>query len=846
MQPDDAALRRENEYLRQLFKLNLELDFDKLLEFVLETLLALSGGRGGFLAVVEDGAASVKAVRRFPREQLAQATLSLAGKAPLLLPASDLLPGAAAGERLYYVPIATETTVHAAAFLQPGATLPQGEDLASLLDFCAQAAVSVENFHLFKTAMYDKSTGLYSLTNVLSRLEEELSRTARYKRKLTLLLVEIDRYSLLADIHGPGVAAKVLRSVVEIARRSVRKADVVGRYSEQVIAVLLPETPLPQAQLITKRIQDQVGELDLSDGKRKLELGVSIAAVAYPNDGKDAQGLLQRAEDILTIARRAGGRRTISSKELSREDEESHPPTEIDYLVLSREGRALLAMITRMVNARELELGRLLEHVIESLVELMRAERGMIALVRDGKIEAETQRYGKAGAGAGPAFAFDEKAVEQAIAEKRIMVYPENPPKPAPTKKGGPNAYLAAPVEFEGKVIGIVYFENNAANRRFIMEDVEFISSSLMFLSGVIHNARVYTQQKKDLAEAKEVLATSLETLKTKYSYSAIVGKSKPMQEIFRILDKVTDTGHPVLITGESGTGKELVARAIHYNGPRKTKPFVAENVGALPGTLLEAELFGYVRGAFTGAVSDKKGLLEVANMGSLFLDEVGEMSLDLQKKLLRVLEEKEFRPLGGREIIRSVDIRIISATNRELRKLCETGEFREDLYYRLNVVSIKLPPLRDRKEDVPLLVERFLAMVAEETGKPKKKLDDDAMRMLMGYHWPGNIRELENTLKNACVFTEGLVLDRKSFAHFEKFRDVVPVAVASTASAAAGAPRSDQTYVQLQQELEEREKQYMLGVLEQSKQNKLRAAQVLGITRPALYRAMRRLGIRE
>jgi len=845
MQSDDATLRRENEFLRQLLKLNLELDFDKLLDFALDSVLTLSGGKGGFLAVVEDGAAIVKAVRKFPREGLVQASLTLSGRVPALVPASDLLPGSSAAERLYYVPIATESTVQAAAFLQPGASLPQGEDLAALLDFCAQAAVSVENFHLYKAAMYDKSTGLYSLTNVLSRLEEELSRTARYKRKLTVLLVEIDRYSLLADIHGPAVAARLLRSVVEISRRSVRKADIAGRYSEQVIALILPETPLPQAQLITKRIQDQVGDLDLSDGKRKIEVGVSIAAVAYPSDGKDAQSLLQRAEDILTIARRAGGKRVISSKELTAEQEADHPPTEIDYLILSREGRALLAMITRMVNSRELELSRLLEHVIESLVELMRAERGLIGLVKDGKIEEESLRFSKAGAGMIARFAFDEKALETAVAEKRIIVFPENPPRPGPVRKGGPSALLAAPVEFEGKAMGVVYFENTASSRRFISEDIEFISSSLTFLSGVIHNARIYTLQKQELAEAKETLASSLETLKTKYSYSAIVGKSKPMQEIFRILDKVTDTAHPVLIYGESGTGKELVARAIHYNGVRKAKPFVAENVGALPGTLLEAELFGYVRGAFTGAVTDKKGLLEVANGGSLFLDEVGEMSLDLQKKLLRVLEEKEFRPLGGREIVRSVDIRIISATNRDLKKMFEKGEFREDLYYRLNVVNIKLPTLRDRKEDVPLLVERFLVMVAEETGKPKKLVDDEAMRMLMGYHWPGNIRELENTIKNACVFTEGNMLDRKSFAHFEKFRDVVPAPAPVAMSSAVGG-RMDISYDQLQREMEERERQYVLGTLEQSKQNKLKAAQVLGITRPALYRAMRRLGIRE
>jgi transcriptional regulator with PAS, ATPase and Fis domain len=239
---------------------------------------------------------------------------------------------------------------------------------------------------------------------------------------------------------------------------------------------------------------------------------------------------------------------------------------------------------------------------------------------------------------------------------------------------------------------------------------------------------------------------------------TGIVGESEPMREAVERILQIAPVHSTLLITGESGTGKELVARGIHALSPRRAGPFVAANVAALPESLLESELFGHERGAFTGALAQRKGLFELADRGTLFLDEIGEMPLATQTKLLRVLEEREFMRVGGEEPIR-VDVRVIAATNQDLRRLVETGQFRRDLYYRLNVLHIHLPPLRQRKEDIPLLVEAFIRMTAEEQSRPLVQIAPDAMRILLDYSWPGNIRELRNLVESLVVLARGEVV---------------------------------------------------------------------------------------
>jgi two-component system NtrC family response regulator len=297
------------------------------------------------------------------------------------------------------------------------------------------------------------------------------------------------------------------------------------------------------------------------------------------------------------------------------------------------------------------------------------------------------------------------------------------------------------------------------------------------------------------------------------------------MQEVFASVRKVATTEAPVLILGESGTGKEMAALAIHRRGTRKAGPFVAINCGAIPDSLLESELFGHEKGAFTGAHVQRKGRIESANAGTLFLDEIGELPQPLQVKLLRFLQEQTLERVGGRETIQ-IDTRVIAATNTDLKKAMERGEFREDLYYRLAVVVIQLPPLRERAKDVPLLAQAFLQKFASQTGKEPPRFSQDALRALVQHGWPGNVRELENRVKRAVIMAEG--------------RRVTAADLELTAAAIATPGRN------LKEAREALEQEMILQALRKHAGKVSPAAAELGISRPTLYELMDKLGIKK
>jgi len=255
--------------------------------------------------------------------------------------------------------------------------------------------------------------------------------------------------------------------------------------------------------------------------------------------------------------------------------------------------------------------------------------------------------------------------------------------------------------------------------------------------------------------KAEEEVIHLKRALKERYSFENIVGKSEPMLRIFDLVAQVAPSRSTILLQGESGTGKELIAKAIHMNSPRRDRPFVPVNTGSVPADLLESTLFGHVKGAFTSAIASKKGLFEVADRGTLFLDEIGTMGLETQAKILRVLQDRRFMHLGGIDEVQ-VDVRIIAATNVDLKQQVKEGKFREDLFYRLNVITIDLPPLRQRKNDIPLLVYHFAEKFARENGKPALRIVPEALRPLMDYDWPGNVRELENVVERAVVLANG------------------------------------------------------------------------------------------
>ncbi|MCB0392295.1 MAG: sigma-54-dependent Fis family transcriptional regulator [Bdellovibrionales bacterium] len=310
------------------------------------------------------------------------------------------------------------------------------------------------------------------------------------------------------------------------------------------------------------------------------------------------------------------------------------------------------------------------------------------------------------------------------------------------------------------------------------------------------------------------------EEVNKSWSQGKIIGKSKAMQQVFEVVARVSKATANILITGDSGTGKELVARSIHENGPRKNKPFVAINCTAIPDTLLEAELFGYVKGAFTGAMSDKKGLFEEAQQGTLFLDEIGDLNLNLQAKLLRVLQEKEIKPVGSTKS-KKVDVRIITATHQDLRALVKEGEFREDLFYRLSVIPLHVPSLQQRKEDIPLLANFFLKKYATLNSSPVKSFSSQALDKLINNVWEGNVRELENLIERTVVLCDKEIIGIEDIILQDE----------------EGIENLYQEAVTDWPTLEELERRYILAVLDKVGGRKEKASQILGINRRTLYR---------
>jgi two-component system NtrC family response regulator len=322
------------------------------------------------------------------------------------------------------------------------------------------------------------------------------------------------------------------------------------------------------------------------------------------------------------------------------------------------------------------------------------------------------------------------------------------------------------------------------------------------------------------------------EALTDRYSYGNIIGKSKPMLKIYDMIRKVAPSKASVLITGPSGTGKELIAKAIHYNSPRKDRPFISINCGALTETLLESEIFGHERGAFTGAVSMKKGRFELADGGTLFFDEVGEMPLPLQVKLLRALQEMEFERVGGTRTIR-VDVRVLSASNREIKQDVAEGIFREDLFYRLNVIHIEVPPLSERIEDVRLLVDHFIEKYRQDGVKEKVELSPETWKALYNHTWPGNIRELENVIERAVVLNPGGIIELEDLpAEFSKKREEIDV----NRFIPANAP--------LQKTLEQIEEQLIRRALRQCDNIQSHAADMLSITKSLFQHKMKKYNI--
>ncbi|MBK8976410.1 MAG: sigma 54-interacting transcriptional regulator [Planctomycetes bacterium] len=524
--------------------------------------------------------------------------------------------------------------------------------------------------------------------------------------------------------------------------------------------------------------------------------------------------------------------------------------------------------IARALNGEQ-DLSRLLTRIVDAAIDLSGAERGFLILGQGEETTVEVARNFAQEEVNSPEFKIS-RTIAQRVRESGVPEMTTNAQEDARFRGLASvndlrlRAVLCIPLRIRGRVEGVLYVDNRLQNQVFEEREKQLLLSLADHAGIALHNARTMRElrgkqaeletaldrvaqlnaalegrvqeQKAKLDDMQRELDASSTRGRFRFDYRGIVGESRRMSDLFRLLDKYIPADDPVLVLGESGTGKELVARAIHRLGPRKDGPFVSENCAALPETLLESELFGYAKGAFTGASQSRKGLLVAASGGVLFLDEIGEMHVDLQKKLLRVLQEGEVRPLGSRETVK-VDVRLVTATNRNLEELVRDGEFREDLYYRLNVLPVHLPPLRERKDDIPQLVERFLRELERDGAtRGRSRISPEALECLIAYRWPGNVRELQNEVRRAAILADGVVLREHLSEHV---RD--PIAAPDDGEEGPTPAERGTTLPDLVRDLEVRE---IRKALRQSNGNKSRTAEMLGVSRFALQRKLEKYAI--
>jgi Nif-specific regulatory protein len=498
-----------------------------------------------------------------------------------------------------------------------------------------------------------------------------------------------------------------------------------------------------------------------------------------------------------------------------------------------------LERITQLLKASRqvtgtLDLNEILLRIVDSVVQVAGADRGFLMLMRDdGKLHFEIARSKDEATLPSDEFQISWGIAEEAAHRRETVWVPDAVGSSLfqdrkSVRELSLRTVVALPILSAGRALGVLYIDSHSIAHEFTPEDIALLEGFAGIVAVGIENARLH-EALKDSKSRLEIENLNLRrALKEEFRYGLLVGRSPKMLRVIELLEKVIPTQVSVLIQGETGTGKELIARAIHMNGPRRDKNFVAVNCGALPENLLESELFGYKKGAFTGAAEDRIGLFEAADGGTLFLDEVGEMPATLQVKLLRVLQDSQIRRVGD-TVSRRIDVRIITATNRDLRAEVDAGRFRQDLFYRLNVVPLALPPLRERGDDVLLLARHFMEQFARQQGKEIRGLSSDSRELLLRHPWPGNVRELENAMARAVALADvGAVLEPPLFG--------------------LGGPvvrRWDGQHT-LRETLDAVEADTIREALRQCESNVSRAARALGVSRQHLHNRMNAHGIRR
>ena len=502
---------------------------------------------------------------------------------------------------------------------------------------------------------------------------------------------------------------------------------------------------------------------------------------------------------------------------------------------VKREVRELLLLFEiSQALERSLDIREVVNPVLESMAEHMGMLRGTLTLLNrnTGEIVIEAayglsenqQKRGKYRLGegiTGKVVETGQPAIVPHISEEPLFLDRTGARK---NLKKEEISFICVPIKIGNEVIGALSVDRLFDENISFEEDIRLLSIIAAMIAQAVKLRQTVQEDKQRLLEENIRLQ---EALKDRFHPANMIGNSKAMREVYDLIAKVAKTDTTVLIRGESGTGKELVAHAIHYNSLRAAKPFVKVSCAALPETVIESELFGHEKGAFTGAIAMRKGRFELAQGGTIFLDEIGDLSPAMQIKLLRVLQEKEFERVGGTQTIK-VDVRVIAATNRNLEELIEKGEFREDLYYRLNVFPIHLPPLRQRRTDIPLLADFFVEKYSKVHHKSIKRISTPAIDMLMSYHWPGNVRELENCIERAVILSQDDVI------HGHHLPPTL-----QTAEASGTKPKGTLTSA-----LEGVERELLLEALKSSRGNMSKAAKSLGITERMMGIRVKKYGI--
>lgn len=635
-------------------------------------------------------------------------------------------------------------------------------DLEAFEALANYATVAITNAALYSEAVKDPLTSLFVRRYFERVLREELRVCQKAGIPLSLLMLDVDNFRKINEAHGHAVGDEVLAELGTLVRKQTRTADTCARYGGEEFVILLPGLDAERARELGERLRSKVTATKFAEPQVSLTLSIGIAA--SPPHALSAEELVRKVDQALGAAKETG-RDRITIWHAAIEERPCRAdklagiltgdPTQ-DY----RNVMMLLEVISAVSSASELE--PLIRLVLDKTIQITDAERGILLLAdsKEGLKVCLARDCHFSDLSLVSDFSHQiplrvaTSGIPVCLTDLGAQDLPEGVTKSV--RAHGLRTVMCVPLPVKGRVLGVLYVDSHAGARRYSEANLAFLEALGKQIALALESAtlaeerrRLEEERRRRLEEENLRLRSCLE------SRQILRGESETMQQVFAAVNKVARTDATVLILGESGTGKESISRTIHELSPRREKPCVIVNCGAIPVNLLETELFGHERGAFTGAHAQKLGRFEIAQGGTVFLDEVGELPLSLQVKLLRVLQEREIERVGGTGTIR-VNVRIIAATNHDLGEMVRKGNFREDLFYRLNVVSIHLPPLRRRYADILPLGNFFLAKFRDQFHKGVRGFSEEAKRALLGYSWPGNVRELEHKVERAVIMAEG------------------------------------------------------------------------------------------